>query len=189
MRKKTKALSGASQDAYFRRVLKANPNLSAEERDQLVRKLRAEVAQLRVRMEPRQERDAVPAAAVPVEPVEAAVAAEPAKAATPPTPPEIIAVEPAAVMAAPAPAVEPPAAAVSEPFDPFSPNIVVVVRKSGRAAALAALDAIDDPDNLRLLAREQRLSVGTDLASAADLRAAIVTAAERRIANRMAAAS
>ena len=63
------------------------------------------------------------------------------------------------------------------------------MRKSGRDAALAALDAIDSPDNLRLLAREQRLTVGADAVSAAELRAAIVTAAERRIANRMAAAS
>ena len=171
MRKKTKALSGASQDAYFRRVLKANPNLSVDERDQLVRKLRQEVAQLRVRLEPRQESTPPPAIAAP---------AEPATAITP-QPPAAIAAEPPAPIPEPAPA--------AEPFDPFSPNIVVVVRKSGRAAALAALDAIDSLDNLRLLAREQRLSVSTDLASAADMRAAIVTAAVRRIANRMAAAS
>ena len=63
------------------------------------------------------------------------------------------------------------------------------MRKSGRAAALAALDAIDSLDNLRLLAREQRLSVSADTRLAAEMRAAIVTAAERRIANRMAAAS
>ena len=49
MAKKTKALSGASQDAYFRRVLKAHPNLPAEERDGLVRQLRQEIAQLRLR--------------------------------------------------------------------------------------------------------------------------------------------
>jgi hypothetical protein len=78
---------------------------------------------------------------------------------------------------------------VSTPFDPFSPNIIVVVRTAGREAALAALTAIDSPDNLRLLAREQRLTVAGDAASAADLRIAIVTAAERRIANRMAAAT
>ena len=177
MRKKTKALSGVSQDAYFRRVLKANPNLSVDERDQLVRKLRQEVAQLRVRLEPRQESTPPPAIAAP---------AEPATAITP-QPPAAIAAEPPAIRAEPpAPIPEPTPAA--EPFDPFSPNIVVVVRKSGRAAALAALDAIDSLDNLRLLAREQRLSVSTDLASAADMRAAIVTAAVRRIANRMAAA-
>jgi hypothetical protein len=178
MRKKTKALSGASQDAYFRRVLKANPNLSADERDQLVRKLRQEVAQLRVRLEPRQASNPPPAIAVPAEPVVAIT----------PQPPAAIAVEHPAIRAEQPPPMPEPAPA-AEPFDPFSPNIVVVVRKSGRAAALAALDAIDNLDNLRLLAREQRLSVSTDLASAADMRAAIVTAAERRIANRMAAAS
>jgi hypothetical protein len=49
MGKKTKALSGASQDAYFRRVLKAHPNLPAEDRDRLVSRLRQEIAQLRLR--------------------------------------------------------------------------------------------------------------------------------------------
>jgi hypothetical protein len=173
MRKKTKALSGASQDAYFRRVLKANQNLSAGERDQLVHKLRQEVAQLRVRIEPRQGGDPPPVVAASAEPVASAAAWQP---------PPAIAAEPRA------PPVPDPAPTPA-PFDPFSPNIVVVVRKSGRAAALAALDAIDNLDNLRLLAREQRLSVSADLSSAVEVRAAIVTAAERRIANRMAAAS
>ena len=177
MRKKTKALSGASQDAYFRRLLKANPNLSADERDQLVRRLRQEVAQLRVRMEPRQQSDP-PVVSVPAESV-AAVAPQPSA--------DIPMEQPATRAELPPPILEPGLAA--EPFDPFSPNIVVVVRKSGRAAALAALDAVDSLDNLRLLAREQRLSVSADLASVAEVRAAIVTAAERRIANRMAAAS
>jgi len=177
MRKKTKALSGASQDAYFRRLLKANPSLSAEERDQLVRRLRQEVAQLRVRMEPRQQSDP-PVVSVPAESV-AAVAPQPST--------DIPVEQPATRAKLPPPILEPGLAA--EPFDPFSPNIVVVVRKSGRAAALAALDAVDSLDNLRLLAREQRLSVSADLASVAEVRAAIVTAAERRIANRMAAAS
>ena len=66
--------------------------------------------------------------------------------------------------------------------------MIVVVRKSGRDAALAALKDIDSLEHLRLLAREQRLAVPAELSSAAELRAAIVTAAERRIANRVAAA-
>jgi hypothetical protein len=173
MRKKTKALSGASQDAYFRRVLKAHANLSADERDQLVGKLRQEVAQLRVRVEPRRDGEAAPQPAPPAEHQETALPEPPPATCT-----EIV-----------APIPERPAAITSASFDPFSPNIVVVVRKSGRAAALAALDAIDSLDNLRLLAREQRLSVGADLVSAAEMRTAIVAAAERRIANRMAAAS
>jgi hypothetical protein len=63
----------------------------------------------------------------------------------------------------------------------------VVLRRSGRDAVLAALDAIESLHDLRLLAREQRLSVGANLSSAAELRAAIVAAAERRIANRLSA--
>jgi hypothetical protein len=150
MGKKTKALSGASQDAYFRRVLKAHPNLPAEERDRLVGQLRQDIAQLRLRMGT-QARTGVDA-----------------------PPPPGAAPEPTA----------PPAAA----FDPFSPNVIVVVRKSGREAALVALAGIESLDHLRLLAREQRLTVPAEMSSSEDLRAAIVTAAERRIANRVAAA-
>ena len=49
MGKKTKALSGASQDAYFRRVLKTQLELKVEDRDRLVSKLREDIAQLRLR--------------------------------------------------------------------------------------------------------------------------------------------
>jgi hypothetical protein len=144
MGKKTKALSGASQDAYFRRVLKTQLELTAEDRDRLVGKLREDIAQLRLRKHG---------------------SADPKPLPSPPPP-----------------------AALPPPFDPFSPNVVVVVRTSGRDAALAALGGIDSAEHLRLLAREQRLTVSADSSSVADLRAAIVTAAERRIANRFAAA-
>jgi hypothetical protein len=148
MAKKTKALSGASQDAYFRRVFKANPNLPAEDRERLVGRLRQDIAQVRLRRHARANIEAPPRqASLPV-----------------------------------------PAAATTS-FDPYSPNVIVVVRKSGREAALAALVGIDSADHLRLLAREQRLAVPANVRSAQELRAAIVTAAERRIANRMAAAS
>jgi hypothetical protein len=150
MEKKTKALSGASQDAYFRRVLKEQPSLGADGRERLVRRLRQEIAQLRLRRAVGADTQTSPPSA----------AAE----ALPPVP-------------------------ASPPFDPLSPNVIVVLRKSGRESALAALGMIESPDDLRLLAREQRLAVGAGLSSAAELRAAIVTAAERRIANRMAAAS
>jgi hypothetical protein len=158
MKKETKALSGASQDAYFRRVLKAHPNLSAAERDRIVQQLREEVAQLRLRVK-----------------VDGDIAASP-------DPPSTPAAQPAAAIP------ESTAANSGLPFDPYSPNVVVVVRKSGREAAVAALAAIDSTENLRLLAREQRLNVDADVSSAAEMRTAIVMAAERRIANRVAAA-
>lgn len=74
-------------------------------------------------------------------------------------------------------------------FDPYSPNVIVVVRTRGAADALAALEAIGSVANLRVLAREQQLGIDSTLKSAADIRRAIVAAAERRIANRRAAAS
>jgi hypothetical protein len=158
--RKTKALSGAAQDAYFRRLLKTQRNLSGAAREQLLRSFKREIAQLRLRREP------LPDALLPAPP--ATRSRQPATR----------------TRSAPS-----DAGAVSEAFDPFSPNIVVLLRTLGRAAALAALAAIDNPEHLRLLAREQRLSVAPDLTSLAELRAAIVGAAERRIANRMAAAS
>ena len=158
MPRKTRALSGAAQDAYFRRALKTCASLSAEERDQLVRRLRQEIAQLRLRVvvAPAEQPD-LPAAPLPAEP---AGSPDPEPAATSPP-----------------------------PFDPYSPNVIVVLRKGGREAVLRALNEIDSLDNLRLLAREQRLSVSEEVSSAGELRAAIVAAAERRVANRLAAAS
>jgi hypothetical protein len=159
MKKVTKALSGASQDAYFRRVLKAYANLSDTERERIVQQLREEVAQLRLRVK-----------------VQGHVAA-------PSGPPPMPAIQAAAAIPQPR-----AAASARLPFDPYSPNVVVVLRKSGREAALAALAAIDSTENLRLLAREQCLNVDAGVSSAAEMRTAIVMAAERRIANRVAAA-
>jgi hypothetical protein len=152
----TRMLSGAAQDAYFRRVLKSHPALSAEERDRIVRRLRLEVSQLRLRATATE--DAAPA-----------VQAPPTAGGEPPSIPE-----------------GPPS---TVPFDPFLPNVVVMLRTSGREGALAALAAIENVQDLRLLAREQRLSIAAALGSASEIRAAIVAAAERRIANRLAAAS
>lgn len=77
--------------------------------------------------------------------------------------------------------------AEAEPFDPFTPNVILLLRTSGRDAVLAALRTIS-ADNLRSLAREQQLSIGGDLSTADEIREAVVTAAERRVANRKAAA-
>jgi hypothetical protein len=170
--RKTKALSGASQDAYFRRLLRAHPSLPVVERDQLMQRLKREIAQLHVRSERLGEAAAACRPTVTAKQAGKLGSRAPAKVNSPARP-----------------AVEPAAPAVREPFDPFSPNVIVVLRTSGRGAALAALAGIDSLDQLRLLAREQRLNVRPDLSSPAELRAAIVSAAEQRIANRVAAAS
>ncbi len=171
MTKRTRALSGASQDAYFRRLLRSHSSLTPDERDKIVQLLRREIAQLRLR---RQQREGDAEASKEAAPAKPAQVAE-----TTPTRPADV--EPAPI----APRAEPAVA----PFDPFSINVVVLLRTGGRERLLGALESIDNADNLRLLAREQRLSVGADLTSPAELRGAIVQAAERRVANRIAAAS
>jgi len=80
-------------------------------------------------------------------------------------------------------------AAPGDEFDPFNPNVVVVLRRGGRDKVLSELAAIAAPDRLRILAREQQLTIPAELADAQDIRVAIVAAAERRVANRRAAAN
>ncbi len=72
-------------------------------------------------------------------------------------------------------------------FDPYTPNVIVVVRTNGRDAALAALALITDERHLRLLAHEQQLGIPDGPLTLTDIRLAIVAAAERRVANRLAA--
>lgn len=116
------------------------------------------------------------------------VATAAAEAATPrigvPCPPAIP--EPAATTAAHDPAPTTPAAAA---FDPYAFSAVVVLTKTGKDGLLKRLAAIDRPEHLQKLAQAQHLAVDAALSSPAELRAAIVKAAEQRIANRRAAAS
>lgn len=167
MAKTSRPLYGTSKDAYFRRLLRAEPGVGAAASERILRRLQAEVVQVRLR---EGEAAAVPAPDLGMTDV------EPAAAATIPTAAQVIA-------ATGGTAVEPP-----PEFDPFTPNVVVLVRTGGRERALAALAGIERIEHLKLLAREQQLSIDAALEAAADIRSAIVAAAERRIANRRAAA-
>ena len=82
---------------------------------------------------------------------------------------------------------EPPATMAA--FDPYAFSAVVVLTKSGKDGLLKRLAAIDRPEHLKKLAEAQHLAVDASLSSAAEIRDAIVKAAEQRIANRRAAAS
>ena len=150
MGKRTRVLSGASLEAYFRRILQA-ADLSDDQRNRIVWQLRGEIALLRVRKGAHagSDEDSVTASSL------------------------------ANILQAP----------VASEFDPFTPNIIVVLRQGGSDAALAALATIESAEDLHTLAREQRLHIDGDLSSIAAIRLAIVTAAERRVANRMAAAT
>lgn len=150
MTKGSKPLWGTSKDAYFRRILRTESGLGAAASERLLRRMQAEIVQVRLReasAETAESRIQAPADTRAIDAVSVAV------------------------------------------FDPYSPNVVVVVRTAGRERALAALSSIDRVEHLRLLAREQQLSIEAGIDSAAEIRVAIVSAAERRIANRRAAAS
>lgn len=166
MARTKRLLNGAAKDAFLKRVLAAEPGLDDETRERLTQILQSSIALIA------QRHGVVPPQ--PFDVTEADVVPSPAVETTPHT------VE---TVAAATPEPEP------EPFDPYSPNVIVVFRTRGRDAALEELHSIEDVDCLRLLAREQQLGIAMDLADAADIRQAIVAAAERRIANRRAAAS
>lgn len=164
-------LSGTAKDAFVDRAVAAIPGLGVRARARVASCLKRELASV------------VPAtAAAKRSAAGEASAARAQRGAREKSPAgEALSASPAAN------APEPAAPAVA--FDPFTPNVVVVIRTQGREAALAALVSIDDVANLKLLAREQQLGIPPDLHDAGEIRCAIVAAADRRIANRRAAAS
>jgi hypothetical protein len=170
MAKSIRALSGAAKDAYLKRTLAAEDGIDSEVRTRLTERLQEEIAFVSLRRRAGR------------------VTKSKATAPSPPAAPAVTAAQPVAAppeeLAAPAPAPTPPVE-----FDPYSPNVIVVIRTRGREAVLAELHSIENVECLRLLAREQQLGIAGDLENATDIRLAIVAAAERRIANRRAAAS
>ena len=82
-----------------------------------------------------------------------------------------------------------PATPAAKPFDPYGFSAVALLTKQGRAALETKLSLIASASELRSLADAQHLAVDTGVTDAHALRAAIIVGAERRIAERIAAAS
>jgi hypothetical protein len=76
-----------------------------------------------------------------------------------------------------------------KPFDPYAFSAMAVLTKQGRAGLESKLASIASANDLRALADAQHLAVDAQTTDAATLRAAIIAGAERRIAERIAAAS
>ena len=74
-------------------------------------------------------------------------------------------------------------------FDPYLFSVVVVLAKTGRDGLLKRLAEIKSADNLRALAEAQHLAIASNLKKTDELRKAIVSATEQRLADRKAAAS
>ncbi|MDO9382447.1 MAG: hypothetical protein Q7T86_06240 [Hyphomicrobiaceae bacterium] len=162
MSKSTRSISGAAKNTFLDGIVRSALGDDHAARARLMEELTAAVSSLRIRVEAERGRKAT------------------TRTVTLPAPP------PASAGTA---AGYGPATDLDADFDPYTPNVIVVLRTRGRDAALAALAAITNERHLRLLAHEQQLGVPEARASLADLRQAIVAAGERRIANRLAAGS
>lgn len=75
------------------------------------------------------------------------------------------------------------------PFDPYAFSVVVTLVKKGRDALIQRLSEIENVEHLRQLASAQHLGIDPGLAQPEEVRLAIVSGAERRLASRRAAAS
>ncbi len=162
MAKTRNPLSGAAKDAYLRQRLASAADSVPGSGEPLLERLQSEITRVWVRTSALADLAATAGPDIEPQSGEAEVG----------EPPPDVAGE-----------------ACAAAFDPFTPNVVVVLRVSGREQTLAALGHITAAANLKLLAREQQLGIDPALDGVDELRAAIVTAAERRIANRRAAAS
>jgi ABC-type amino acid transport substrate-binding protein len=86
------------------------------------------------------------------------------------------------------PQTEPEAPAVSA-FNPYAFSAMVVLARKGRDGLAARLAEIKTAADLKVFAEAQHLAVDPKLKKIDDLRKAIITATEQRLADRKAAAS
>ncbi len=81
------------------------------------------------------------------------------------------------------------AAAVAPAFDPYIFSLMVVLSRTGRDGLMKRLAEIKSADNLKALGEAQHLAINPSLKKPDELRKAIVSATEQRLADRKAAAS
>jgi hypothetical protein len=98
------------------------------------------------------------------------------------------ALTPAQVASPPAQVVMPSAPAAAPVFDPYAFSVVAVLARKGAAAVASELERIVDPAHLHALANAQHLGVDPGLTDPEALRAAMLAGAQRRLADRKAAA-
>lgn len=169
MTRATKSLSGGGKDKFFKAVIAAEQGVDAQAAARLGEALINAVAEVRVRREA-WETYSKPAPGEKGRKGAKARAAAQAAAAKP---------------AAPASA---EAQAAPKAFDPFAFSAVAVLTRKGKDALAAELAKIGSADNLKAIATAQHLAIDPAIDEVEPLRAALVVATERRIAERRAAA-
>ena len=174
MKDGTVKLSGLAKDRFLERFVAHEGEIEPAARERLIARAKATFTSLRVRK--------AAMAAARKQPPAPATKAGPS--ATPPTTPD-----PVVPAAGPAQAASaaPPAA-----FDAYAVRLVPVFQREGRDGLLAQLGGIGEVDHLRLIAKAQQIVLPQELRTGAvaaeTVRAAIVEAVARRIADRRAAA-
>jgi hypothetical protein len=169
MSRTTKALSGPAKDKVLRALVSGTEAVPADVAARVAEVLARSISEVRVR------RDAWDATrGITVEPTvtlprAVAVSAQPA-----PTP---------------VPAQAASATAAAAAFDPYAFSAVSILTKKGKAALISAFDTIATAADLHKIAIAQHLAIDPALADVTGIRAALVAATERRIAERKAAAS
>ena len=79
--------------------------------------------------------------------------------------------------------------AVKPVFDPYAFSVLAALMKSGREGLAKKLSDISSVDHLKAIAEAQHLALDPKLKKLDDVRKAIITATEQRLADRKAAAS
>ncbi|MBV1692980.1 MAG: hypothetical protein KGP27_00805 [Hyphomicrobiales bacterium] len=175
MARTTRQLSGAGKDKFLRSLVARAASGSADPAS-IAEALAREITEVRVRRETwetlqapstHMESAAPPA---PIEHPDQTTVAHSQSAGEPAQPQE-------------------PIAETAPHFDPFAFSAVAVLTRKGRPGLAQALDTIGRAEDLRRLAEAQHLVLPDGLADVALLREAVIAAAERRIAERRAAAS
>jgi hypothetical protein len=160
MARTTKQLSGGGKDKFLRGIV-AEAGLADVAAARMVDALTSSITEIRVRRDIWEDISK----------------AEPSKGAQEDVPTIVVPTPPAVVEAA------------ATSFDPFAFSAVALLSKKGKAALAAELDKIGAAAHLHKLAAAQHLAVDPSLQDVAALRAAVIAGAERRIAERRAAAS
>lgn len=169
MTRATKSLSGGGKDKFFKAVIAAEQGVDPQAAARLGEVLINAVAEVRVR---REAWDTYSKPGPGEKGRKGAKARAAAEAAA-----KQASVKPSAAAAAP-----------SQPFDPFAFSAVAVLTRKGRDALAAELAKIGSADNLKAIATAQHLAIDPAILEIDSLRAALVVATERRIAERRAAA-
>jgi hypothetical protein len=187
MKSTTRKISGSAMEQTFQRMIRAERGIDPALAERLARRLAMVVTSIRVRRVPLRELARPGSARAMPEAYAPPVSSHPAS--TPePTPPETT---PQAK--APTRATDPLSNPAAAPFDPYVFGLVPVFQREGADGLRTKLAEIASVAHLRGMAKAQQVALDPALRTgdvpAADLRAAIVAAVEKRIADRRAAAS